>query len=431
MIRQLRKQFIIVAMCSMFAVLAVIVGSLNVASYVGIVRRADGILGMLAENEGRFPDDYSRREQMSGGGRNKAGHKPTPEIFGVHGAFQGFTPETPYDTRFFSVRLDEKGEIVSVDTGRIAAVETGDAIRYAQEIWEQQKTAGFVGNYRYLNQTADGAGDRIIFVDCGKDLMVFRNLVFTSVGVSLFGLFAVFVLVLIFSGKVFAPVEESYRKQKRFITDASHELKTPLTVISANVDILELDGRESQWTASIRNQVKRLGRLTEQMVQLSGLEEEEKPVFAPCNLSELVSETAAVFEPMVCAGGRRLSMEVEEGVVCQGDGDKLRQMIELLLENALKYASAQGEIRMSLKCVKKGGRARLLVWNTVEEGSGIVPGNLDMLFERFYRLDASRNSGTGGSGIGLSIVRAIVRQHGGKITAKSEDGRSVSFEILL
>lgn len=432
MIRQLRKQFISVAMCSMFAVLAVIVGSLNVASYVGIVRRADRILGMLAENEGRFPDDYSRREQMPEGGRAKAGHKPTPEIFGVHGAFQGFTPETPYDTRFFSVRLDEKGEIVSVDTGRIAAVETGDAIQYAQEIWKERRASGFVGSYRYLNQTAgEGSGDRIIFVDCGKDLMVFRNLVFTSVGVSLFGLLAVFVLVFIFSGKVFAPVEESYRKQKRFITDASHELKTPLTVISANVDILELEGRESQWTASIRNQVKRLGRLTEQMVQLSGLEEEEKPVFAPCDLSEIVSETAAVFEPMVCAGGKRLSMEVEEGVVCQGDGDKLRQMIELLLENALKYASAQGEIRLSLKCVKKGGRARLLVWNTVEEGSGIVPGNLDMLFERFYRLDASRNSGTGGSGIGLSIVKAIVRQHGGRITAKSEDGKSIGFEVLL
>ncbi|MDE6015743.1 MAG: HAMP domain-containing histidine kinase [Acetatifactor sp.] len=432
MIRQLRKQFIIVAMCSMFAVLAVIVGSLNVASYVGIVQRADRILSMLAENEGRFPDDYSRREQMSEGGRTKAGHKPTPEIFGVHGAFQGFTPETPYDTRFFSVRLDEKGEIVSVDTGRIAAVETGDAIQYAQEIWKERRASGFVGSYRYLNQTAgEASGERIIFVDCGKDLMVFRNLVFTSVGVSLLGLLAVFVLVFIFSGKVFAPVEESYRKQKRFITDASHELKTPLTVISANVDILELEGRESQWTASIRNQIKRLGRLTEQMVQLSGLEEEEKPVFTPCNLSEIVSETAAVFEPMVCAGGKRLSMEVEEGVVCQGDGDKLRQMIELLLENALKYASPQGEIRLSLKGVKKGGRARLLVWNTVEEGSGIVPGNLDMLFERFYRLDASRNSGTGGSGIGLSIVKAIVRQHGGRITAKSEDGKSISFEVLL
>ncbi len=432
MIRQLRKQFIIVAMCSMFAVLAVIVGSLNVASYVGIVQRADRILSMLAENEGRFPDDYSRREQMSEGGRTKTGHKPAPEIFGVHGAFQGFTPETPYDTRFFSVRLDEKGEVVSVDTGRIAAVETGDAIQYAQEIWKERRVSGFVGSYRYLNQTAgEASGERIIFVDCGKDLMVFRNLVFTSVGVSLLGLLAVFVMVFSFYGKVFEPVEENYRTQKRFITDASHDLKTPLTVISANVDILELEGRENQWTASIRNQVKRLGRLTEQMVQLSGLEEEEKPVFAPCDLSEIVSETAAVFEPMVCAGGKRLSMEVEEGVICQGDGDKLRQMIELLLENALKYASAQGEIWLSLKCVKRGGRARLLVWNTVEEGSGIVPGNLDMLFERFYRLDASRNSGTGGSGIGLSIVKAIVRQHGGRITAKSEDGKSISFEVLF
>lgn len=436
MIRQLRKQFIIVAMCSMFAVLAVIVGSLNVASYLGIVRRADAILEMLAENGGHFPDNYSKREQTPEGGRDKAGRKPVLEDFGKPGAFREFTPETPYDTRFFSVRLDEKGEVISVDTGRIAAVETGEAIQYAQEIREQHRTKGFVGSYRYLNRTEgdtadETTGGRIIFVDCGKDLAVFHNLVFTSVGVSLLGMLAVFVLVFVFSGRVFAPVEESYRKQKRFITDASHELKTPLTVISANVDILELEGRESQWTASIRNQVKRLGRLTEQMVQLSALEEEEKAVSAVCDLSKIVAETAAVFEPLVCAGEKALSVEVEQGVICQGDADKLRQMVELLLENALKYASAQGEIRVKLQSVRKGGRSKLLVWNTVEEGSGIAPGSLDMLFERFYRLDASRNSGTGGSGIGLSIVKAIVRQHGGRITARSEDGRSVSFEVVL
>ncbi len=430
MIRQLRKQFIIVAMCSMLAVLAVIVGSLNAASYLGIVRRADRILNMLAENEGRFPEDYPGREHMAGGGRKTDGHRPGPEIFGAPDAFLEFTPETPYDTRFFSVRLDGSGEVVSVDTGRIAAVETGEAIQYAQEIWSARSASGFVGSYRYLNRTAgEAAGGRIIFVDCGRDLMAFRSLLFTSAGVSLLGLSVVFVLVFIFSGKVFAPVEESYRKQKRFITDAGHELKTPLTVISANVDILELEGRESQWTASIRNQVNRLGRLTEQLVLLSGLEEEEKTVSEPCDLSEIVTETAAVFEPMLCAGGRRLKLEVEQGIICRGDRAKLGQMVELLLENALKYASDPGEIRLSLESA--GGRARLLLWNTVEEGSGIVPGSLDILFERFYRLDASRNSGTGGSGIGLSIVKAIVRQHGGRITAKSEDGRSVSFEISL
>ncbi len=430
MIRRLRRQFIIVAMCSTFAVLAVIVGSLNAASYLGIVRRADRILDMLAENEGRFPEDYPGRERLPGSGREKDRHRPVQEFFGAPDAFLEFTPETPYDTRFFSVRLDERGEVVSVDTGRIAAVETGEAIQYAQEIRKARSGSGFVGSYRYLNQTAgENAEGRIIFVDCGRDLAAFRNLLFTSAGVSLIGLSAVFALVFVFSGRVFAPVEESYRKQKRFITDASHELKTPLTVISANVDILELEGRESQWTASIRNQVKRLGRLTEQMVQLSGLEEEERPVFVPCDLSRIVAETAAVFDPMVCAGGRSLKLEVEQGVICRGDGDKLVQMVELLLENALKYASDPGEIRLSLKSA--GGRARLVLWNTVEEGSGIEPGSLDMLFERFYRPDASRNSGTGGSGIGLSIVKAIVRQHGGKITAKSEDGRSVSFEISL
>lgn len=432
MIRKLRRNFIIVAMCSMFAVLAVIVGSLNAVSYRGTVRRADRILDMLAENDGHFPDDISGKRQPAGGKEHPAGFQDR----GVFpGAFAELSPETPYDTRFFSVCLDERGGVVSVDTGRIAAVETEGAMAYAAQIWEQGRSRGFLGDYRYLRQSIEDSGDsRIIFVDCKKELDAFRGLAATSVGVSLLGIFAVFLLVLIFSRKVFGPVEESYVKQRRFITDASHELKTPLTIISANVDLLEMEGEENQWTASIRNQVKRLHGLTEQMVMLSRLEEEPGPLFTVCNLSELAGETAAVFEPLARAGEKKLTVEIEEGISCRGDEDKLRQMISLLLDNALKYASRQGEILLRLEKVKgagKGRRARMTVWNTVDAESGIVPGRQDALFERFYRTDASRNSGTGGSGIGLSIVKTIVELHRGTISAESEDGKSICFTIIL
>lgn len=432
MIRKLRRNFIIVAMCSMFAVLAVIVGSLNAASYRGTVRRADRILEMLAENDGHFPDNFSGKRQPAGGKE----HPADVQDKGVFpGTFAGLSPETPYDTRFFSVRLNERGEVVSVDTGRIAAVETEGAMAYAAQIWEQGKTRGLLGDYRYLRQRIEGTGDvRILFVDCKKELDAFRGLAATSVGVSFLGILAVFLLVLFFSRKVFVPVEESYVKQRRFITDASHELKTPLTVISANVDILEMEGEGNQWTASIRNQVKRLHGLTEQMVMLSRLEEESEPLFTACRLSELAEETAAVFEPLARAGEKKLTVEIEEGIICNGDEDNLRQMLSLLLDNALKYTSRQGEIRLKLemqKGTRKDGRVCLTVWNTVDEESGIVPGRQDALFERFYRTDASRNSRTGGSGIGLSIVKTIVERHRGTITAESEDGRSICFTIIL
>lgn len=433
MIRQLRKKFILVAMCSMFAVLAVIVGSLNAASYYGTVERADRILNMLAENEGHFPNNYPGKKQPIMEEQGEADKMPRSQrIFRESDMFRGLSLETPYDTRFFSVKMDQRGTVISVDTGRIAAVETGEAMQYAQEVWAGGRTSGFLGDYRFLNQKKEGAEERrVIFVDCGRELGSFRNLLFTSISVSLLGMFAVFVLVVIFSQQVFAPVEESYVKQKRFVTDASHELKTPLAVILANVDILELEGQRNQWTDSIRNQTNRLGSLTEQMVTLSKLEEEEKPVLTRCFLSQIAKETAEVFAPLAQAQGKRLSLEIGEAIYCMGDAEKLGQMLSLLLDNALKYSSAQGEICLRAEALKKGRGARIVVWNTVGEESGITPGRLDMLFERFYRPDASRNSGTGGSGIGLSIVKAIVKQHGGRVTAKSEDGGSVAFEVLL
>ncbi|MCM1111624.1 MAG: HAMP domain-containing histidine kinase [Muribaculum sp.] len=433
MIRQLRKKFILVAMGSLFVVLAVIVGSLNAAGYYGTVERADRILNMLAENEGHFPDDYPGRKQTFPEERElSGGTSHSPRVFKESGMFRGLSPETPYDTRFFSVRMDGQGTVISVDTGRIAAVETAEAMAYAEEVWTSGRKSGFLENYRFLNQRREGTQEcRVIFVDCGRELNSVRNLLFTSIGVSALGMLAVFVLVLVFSRRVFAPVEESYVKQRRFVTDASHELKTPLAVISADVDILELEGQRNQWTDSIRNQVKRLGGLTEQMVALSKLEEEEKPVLTRCCLSQIAEETAALFAPLAQAQEKKLSLEIREGIYCMGDAGKLGQMLSLLLDNALKYASAQGEIRLTVETVKKGGRARIVVWNTVGEESGIAPGRLDMLFERFYRPDASRNSGIGGSGIGLSIVKAIAKQHGGKVAAESADGKSVAFEVWL
>ena len=443
MIRQLRKQFILVAMCSMFAVLAVIVGSLNVAGYYGVVSRADQILDMLAANDGHFPKDFPNRSQLERiDGHNQFGERPdgdfAPELpvkrgaFEKQGMFYGLSLETPYDTRFFSVRMDENGGIMSIDTGRIAAVETEGAADYAKRVWESGRSRGFLGDYRYLCQAVEGSSDyRVIFVDCARDLGSSRSLAATSVGMSLLGLLAVFVLVMFFSKRVFVPVEQSYRKQKQFVTDASHELKTPLTIISANVDILEMEGEESQWTASIRNQVKRLRALTEQMVTLSRLEEEERPTFASCQLSVLAEETVAVFAPLAQAKGLKLTAEIAEGLTCVGDEDKLRQMLSLLLDNALKYASEQGEILLRLAPAKRGGKTCITVWNTVGEDSGITQGDQSMLFERFFRPDASRSSQTGGSGIGLSIVKAIVEQHRGRITAGSDDGRSIRFIIFL
>ncbi len=425
MIHQLRKKFILVAMGSIFVVLAVIVGSLNAANFHDMIRRSDSILRMLASNDGRFPEDYPGRKNGMKAGL-PFGEKPGAE-------FRGLSEETPYETRFFSVRMTGTGEVISVDTGRIAAVETADAVNYAAEIFQGNRVRGFYGNYRFLREEAAGGDVRIIFVDCSRELGFCRSLAVTSVAASMIGILAVLLLVLFFSRKVFAPVEESYAKQRRFVTDASHELKTPLTIISANVDILEMEGQEGERTASIRKQVERLKALTEQMVTLSRMDEggvEKK--FADFCLSEAAAETAELFAPIALSKGKKLSVEIEEGIAYHGDEEKIRQMISLLLDNGVKYASARGEIRLKLEsCRRKGRRVCLTVWNTVDEDSGMTAGRQDRLFERFYRPDASRSSRTGGSGIGLSVVQSIVDLHRGRITAESDDGKSIRFTALL
>lgn len=440
MIKKLQRNFIMIAMISIFAVLVVLIGALNVASYLNLIEKADAVLDVLAENDARFP----KMEKIIEGESDTAGRGPWKQNFSGEEDFQEppaneeigeivkhdmrawMSVETPYETRFFTVRIDENGTVHTVDTGKIAAINTEAAIGYAREIYEAGNERGFMDVYRY-RMVKKETEYMIIFVDRSREIASFHTLMNASVLLSVLGMLAVFCLVYIFSKRVFRPVEVSYQKQKQFITDASHELKTPITIISANVELLELEGQENAWTQSIQHQVQRLTALTEQMVMLSRMDEEggEKD-FERFSLSETVADTADAFVPLAKAQGKELGLQIEAALSYEGDEKQIRQMVSLLLDNAVKYSDEKGRIVLSLK--KKGKKHQLIVQNTVKE---ITIGNLDILFERFFRLDSSRNSKTGGSGIGLSIVKAIVERHGGKVSAKSEDGKSLRIEIIL
>ena len=431
MIKKLQWNFIIVAMSSIFAVLVVLIGALNVASYINLIDKADAILDVLVENDARFPKMKALPEDVLEEMEEFLETETPPadeEIgkFGRRDERDWMSAETPYETRFFTVKIDENATVHTVDTGKIAAIDTAAAISYAKQIYESGKERGFIDVYRYRMVEKD-AEYMIIFVDRSRESASFHMLMQMSVLLSIVGMLAVFCLVYVFSKKVFKPVEISYQKQKRFITDASHELKTPITIISANVELLEMEFEDNAWTKSIQHQVQRLTSLTEQMVMLSRMDEEggEKS-FARFALSEAVADTADAFVPLARAQEKELELQIEEGLFLEGDEKQIRQMISLLLDNAVKYSSEKGQIWLSLK--RKGKRHQIVVQNTVEE---IEPGNLDILFERFYRLDSSRNSQTGGSGIGLSIVKAIVERHGGKVNAKSDDGKTLKIEIMI
>ena len=457
MIKKLRRKFIVVTMLSTFAVLLIIIGALNIANYVRLYRNNDSVLSLLLENEGAFPGVFLRGNFDENKEKNrenppekpdgeeilhdfgKPGENEFPPFmkqdkdFRVESDGQKFLRETAYETRFFTVGFDANGTIINENTGNVSAIPEEDVENYALRAFEKYNkkniSKGTIDGYRWgMKQTPYGS--MVVFIDISSDLFAAKNVLLFSILLSCVGLFCVFVLVAFFSKKIFKPVEESYIKQKRFITDASHELKTPLTIISANVEVLEMESEENTWSKSIKNQVGRMTGLVEDMVSLARMDEEralEKTVFS---LSDAVRETADLYKPLAISHNQNLTIDIKEGISYEGDEKKIRQMVGLLLDNSVKYASAEGgntpEIMISLK--QKGKKAQIIVFNTTDQVSA---GNQEVLFERFYRPDSSRNSKKGGSGIGLSIVKSIVEAHKGKITAISKDGKSIQFEIVL
>ena len=407
MIKTLRRKFILISLCSVILVLGTIITVINTANFLSVSRGADEILSLLSEHGGIFPKPEKNPEQK----------EDTP---------QKLSAEAPFDTRYFTVTLKEDGTALSVNTGKIAAVSSQTASEYASSLASMNKTKGWHHNYKYLAKQSDD-GIMYLFLDRGRELDSFYSFLFASLLVSFGGILVFFVLILIFSKIALKPVAESYEKQKRFITDANHEIKTPLTIIEANAEVLEMEQGESPWISSIKRQVERLASLTQKLTFLSKMDEESSELqLADFSLSDAVEETAEPFLAITQAQGKALTLDISRGISFHGEEFYIRQLVSLLLDNAVKYSDKDGRISLSLKL--SGKNKILQIKNSV---SDIQTGNLDFLFERFYRLDASRNSKTGGYGIGLSVAKAIVTAHKGKITAKSEDGKSVVFTVIL
>ncbi|MBR1747130.1 MAG: HAMP domain-containing histidine kinase [Clostridia bacterium] len=424
MIKRLRRKFIAIAMISVAAVLLAIIGGINIANFVSANNLADEKLVLLARSGGSFftTEGESRpKEERTPEGEPPAEGNPTdrpalpPDEFADK---HGINAETPFEARYFTVFYEADGSM-TVNIDRIAAVDEEQAKDYAYSVMRWKKDKGYIDDYRFLKTTIEGK-EAYLFLDCSRDLTTARDFLVYSLSISAAGLVVVFVLVYLLSKMIIKPVAEGYEKQKRFITDASHELKTPLTIISANTEILEMDVGESEWTESIKKQVARLTEMTNNLVYLSRMEEENPRLAATdFSLSDLVKNTSAPYEAIARTKGKTLSVDVEEGVSYHGNEKAIKQALTMLLDNAMKYSDDKGSVWVNLTTVGKS--KTITVKNTVEE---MPVGNHDELFERFARSDKSRNSKTGGSGIGMAVAQAVVKAHGGKISANSPDGKT-------
>lgn len=432
MIKKLRRKFILVATAATAVVLFSLVGIINVLNYVTINRSADDRLALLASSGGSFLfaiEDHTPPENEESADENvpeAEGKNERPDLpISIFDGKHGISRETPFEARYFSVTY-ENGQVSSVDLSRIATVDGEQALRYASRAQKKRSSTDYIEDFRYLKTTIDGR-ETILFLDCSRDLTTYRDFLLYSFLMSFAGLVVVFVLVFFFSKVVVKPIAESHEKQKRFITDASHELKTPLTIISANTEILEMDVGENEWTESIKNQVARLTEMTNNLVYLSRMQEADPRLNAvDFSLSDMVRESVAPYEVLARTKNQTLSYDVENGISYRGDTKAIKQALTMLFDNALKYSDEGGTVEVRLKM--NGKNREIVVENTVET---MEIGNHDELFERFARSDKSRNSKTGGSGIGLAVARAVVKAHGGKITAESPDGKSFVVKILL
>lgn len=411
MIKTLRRRFIITTILSTLIALLILIGAINIWNYIKINKEIDIKLDILINNQGEF-DSFE--------------DKPLESILNDHKP-KDFSKETPYNTRYFYIIYDSQRHVEKVDVECIASYSEQEAIEMVDDLIENQKNEGFVEDYKYRKSSFVDQGELktiCIVLNCEREFVAFRQFLLSSISFSIAGLMLVTFLAIIFSNRVVKPIAESYAKQKRFITDASHEIKTPLTIIDANTEIIEMDTGESEWTQSIHKQIKNLTDLTNKLVFLSRMDEENLNLeMHTINLSELIVDSLEGYEALSFQKNHKINSRITPNIQVQGNQENLARCIGLLMDNAIKYAKKDTAIQVILE--KNSHQIVLRFINEVED---MKDGNYDQLFDRFYRLDASRNSKTGGHGVGLSVVQAIISAHKGKIHATCKQQQ---FEIQI
>ncbi|MCD8082619.1 MAG: HAMP domain-containing histidine kinase, partial [Clostridiales bacterium] len=304
----------------------------------------------------------------------------------------------------FWVSLSPVGLVAESDLSEIAAVELATVEQYLTKILDSGRTSGFIEHYRYLVHTDEEEEEtRVIFLDCWRSLTNLSTFCIACGWVSLSGLLAVLALMIVLSKWILRPFSENYEKQRQFITDAGHEIKTPLAIINADADILEMElGEGNEWLQDIQKQTKRLTSLTNDLIFLSRTEEAGNQIqMIDFPFSDMVDEMVQSFRSRALTENKAFETRILPMLTLHGDEKSLRQLVSVLLDNALKYSEENGQITVTLE--RQGKNALFTVSNTTSQP---VDSHPERLFDRFYRGDQSHNSQTGGYGIGLSIAAA-------------------------
>ncbi len=410
MIKQLRKKFVRIAMLAVTSVLVLLCLIVNIANFISVDSQLREMLTVIQSNQGTLPPMPHTE-------------KPPQKNDGVRADGQ-FTMETPYSTRYFVLKYTSDGQLLLAQLDKIAAVTQNDTSEYLNIALKHGEGFGYSSGYRYY--VVNDGEDRYtaIFLDCYREVRSMLTLATMSVLAIAVSIALVYVIVVLLSKKAIDPVVKSAERQKQFITDASHELKTPITVIATSLKVLEMEVGEQKWIDKAQAQTEKLKELTNSLVTLSRMDEETPLKFAAFDISAAVIETVGSFKEAAQVSGHELELCVEPDVEYRGDEYAVRQLVSLLVDNALKYSCENSPVVFKLEKAKKG-----VVLTSSNRCADVKSLELDKLFDRFYRGDKAR--GEGGFGIGLSVARGIVEAHGGSIKAVAVDDETVEFAVEL
>lgn len=410
MIRTLQRKFVKTAMIAITVLILILLGAINLSNIMMVRTNIDRRLQMIADNEGNPPPP---------------GKPFSSDRWMEH-------PKNEYDSflssNFFVVRFDQNGKVHAVDVSRTSSVTEQEAVDLATQIFQESREKGRVGKYRFQRRKLSGiGGSLLVFLDCSDDMASYFRVLLVSAAIGLICWGGMLLFVILLSKKAIRPVAENMEKQKQFVTNAGHEIKTPLAIIQSNTEAMELYQGESKWSRNIKDQTLRLDGLMKNLLLLARMEERTWEVQAvDVAYSELLEEVLQEFISLMEKKRIQVQTDISSGLILHADPGQMRQLITILLDNAVKYTDEDGKIQIVLR--REGKQIRLSVSNSCKRLPEVPE---EKLFDRFYRADDARTQKNGGYGIGLSIAQAIVTAHYGFISATYIQPDSICFMVCF
>ena len=413
MIRHFRKQFIAFSTWALLLVIVTIVGSISSITYFRAHQEVNSVLRILSDNEGEMPARMIPNQ---------------PQLFSQ----PHFTRESLYQYRYFSATLNRQNKRMTIQDDHILSVSPGEIQKLTQRVLKRQRTQGrvfykqTVYAYRVKN---NGEKSNVVFLDESLMLTKAREVTYLGIFLGTISLLLYTVVLVLFSNSAIRPIIQAEKRQKEFITNAGHELKTPLSVISANTEMQELLNGENDLTKSTKEQVGRLTKLINYFVSLARLQEQPQMILSVIDASQITNQVADNFKNVILQDGKHFKKSVTSGLAVRANEHYFYELVSILLDNANKYCDPHGDVFLNLKLGKRKKNVILSVTNSFVDGKDV---DYNRFFERFYREDKARtvSKKKSGYGIGLSMAQSIVKSFGGQIKASYSNGK-ISFIVTI